>query len=1103
MLLALVLGVVSCQNEPEGLDVVVGGEQEVMLNVSLPESTRGTSAQGFDFTNFAANDNLDLRFILEIRYQNGNETKVVRDVKTSETTSATFPVRLAPKRVYTFTVWADLVKQGPEGYEAADLFYDTTSLQDITLKTVEDEDIRDIVELRDAYTHTDTFNFTEDRERLNMTLVRPFAKVRVVATDLDKVTKFGIIPDNAAVVYTSDIHNSFNAVTGDVNEDKGKPSFTYNISANDYGEVVENQANDRLTVFADYIFVPTTENIQPTVTFTLNVNAENGLIKSNSFNTAIPVERNKVTSIVGDVLTEGGNVSITINGTLEEKETIKYVDNIVTLQDVINAAENGKQTTIKLGGNVVIDNVTTRAEQQYGLVIPAGKIIVLDLNGKSISQTKKCVATYSMITNNGELTILDSSAAKSGKISFKDSGEGDSNFTWGVYTINNTGNLIVNGGTIENISAQNRPGNIVHMYCAIQQGNSTAVTTINDGVIRTPSYRSVRATNGEVVINGGVFEGQVWMQSDYHHTKLTINGGQFEPKGGDGSSIFITNTNADGTTVKINGGHFMTKIGCSNPTKDDVKGCITGGTFTTVAKENTNEALLANGYGFVEGEDGNYTVASLGYYKDANGNYHITGAKGWLWMADQNDTFFRNKTIYLDNDIDFADVDMRVTRMWTDEYSATFDGQNHTVSNIWMASDYDKNNQALFDGLMTVKNLTVTNAQVYGMSQVGIIGANISGTIENCHVKKSRAYGYVWQVGGIVGLHSWGEIKNCSVEDTKIECFYYGAVGAIAGCMNEMSRNITNCTVKNCQLIKEGTYPEYSDYDSLFGAFAGYIVPDGTYVFSGEIENTTTKVNGVTTDSAVYGEAPSSANISYNGAYFVNSTDSLATAISNGATEFMLTEGIYVIPNSAAGKTLHFIGMGNPANTKIATNNETGSYEGCNYNLSGSTVTFENISINTTSTSYIGYAGLKATYKNCIINGFYCLYDNSTFEDCTFNVSGDNYNIWTWGAPVATFTRCTFNCDGKSVMLYGGANTTLTVNNCTFNDNGGLVDELKAAIEVGNDYNMSYELIVNNTIVNGFAINNKGINTGTTLWANKNSMPQDKLNVVVDGVDVY
>lgn len=112
------------------------------------------------------------------------------------------------------------------------------------------------------------------------------------------------------------------------------------------------------------------------------------------------------------------------------------------------------------------------------------------------------------------------------------------------------------------------------------------------------------------------------------------------------------------------------------------------------------------------------------------------------------------------------------------------------------------------------------------------------------------------------------------------------------------------------------------------------------------------------------------------------------------------------------------------------------------------------------------------------------------------------YNIWTWGAPTATFTDCTFNSDGKAVLLYGQANTKLTIENCVFNDNGGLADK-KAAIEIGNDYNKSYELIVNNTTVNGYEINDKGLNTGTTLWANKNSMGKDKLNVVVDGVDVY
>jgi hypothetical protein len=227
----------------------------------------------------------------------------------------------------------------------------------------------------------------------------------------------------------------------------------------------------------------------------------------------------------------------------------------------------------------------------------------------------------------------------------------------------------------------------------------------------------------------------------------------------------------------------------------------------------------------------------------------------------------------------------------------------------------------------------------------------------------------------------------------------------------------------------------------------------------------------------------------------------ISTAIQDGKTTIALTAGTYVIPAAAKGKTLAFVGTGNPEDVKIATN-QSGSYEGCNYALDGSTVVFENITITTDGKTYTGYARCNGTYKNCVINNTYTLYGNSVFENCTFNVNGDAYNIWTWGAPNATFNNCTFNCDGKSMLLYGQANTKLTMNNCVFNDNGGL-DELKAAIEIGNDYNKSYELIVNKATVNGFAINDKGINTGTTLWANKNSMPQDKLNVVVDGVDVY
>ena len=239
-----------------------------------------------------------------------------------------------------------------------------------------------------------------------------------------------------------------------------------------------------------------------------------------------------------------------------------------------------------------------------------------------------------------------------------------------------------------------------------------------------------------------------------------------------------------------------------------------------------------------------------------------------------------------------------------------------------------------------------------------------------------------------------------------------------------------------------------------------------------------------------------------NGNYIASSNEGITNAISAGATTINLTQGNYVIPSSAQRKTLTFIGTGTPEDVEVAVTKVGTGYENCDYGLDGSTVTFEGITITTNSSTYIGYARCKGTYKNCVINGTYTLYGDSKFERCTFNVSGDVYNIWTWGAPNATFDGCTFNSDGKAMLLYGTENTNLTIENSVFNDKGGLTD-LKAAIEIGNDYDKSYTLVVNNTVVNGYEINDKGINTGTTLWANKNSMGKDKLSVTVDGVKVY
>ena len=169
----------------------------------------------------------------------------------------------------------------------------------------------------------------------------------------------------------------------------------------------------------------------------------------------------------------------------------------------------------------------------------------------------------------------------------------------------------------------------------------------------------------------------------------------------------------------------------------------------------------------------------------------------------------------------------------------------------------------------------------------------------------------------------------------------------------------------------------------------------------------------------------------------------------------------------------------------------------------GSTFTFENVTVQAGEGSYDGIVCDELVYRNCTIKGKLTLYGKATFINCTFdNTMANQYSIWTWGGTDVTFEGCTFNTNGKAILLYGQATaekpTDLVVNNCTFNDrNNGTAG--KAAIEVGNDYNATYTLTVNHATVNGFAA---GKNTGSHLWANKNSMDAAHLTVTIDGTKV-
>ena len=351
--------------------------------------------------------------------------------------------------------------------------------------------------------------------------------------------------------------------------------------------------------------------------------------------------------------------------------------------------------------------------------------------------------------------------------------------------------------------------------------------------------------------------------------------------------------------------------------------------------------------------------------------------------------------------------------------------------------------------------------------------------------KDDHANARAMQIYGYVNM----KVNNCSFNTKKDYTLKYVAQnGNIATFSNNIVNNSENFVELGSSAYPGTNYTANINNNTLGNGVNTHIIANN--------ENQTVNVDG---NVSVIAEGVVK---DANGNYIASSNEGITNAISDGATTINLTQGNYVIPSSAKGKTLTIIGTGTPEDVKVAVTKVGTGGENCDYAFDGSTVTFESITITTNSSTYIGYARCNGTYKNCVINGTYTLYGDSKFENCTFNVSGDVYNIWTWGAPNATFDKCTFNSDGKAMLLYGTENTNLKIENSVFNDKGGLTD-LKAAIEIGNDYGKSYTLVVNNTVVNGYEINDKGINTGTTLWANKNSMGTDKLSVTIDGVKVY
>ena len=858
-LLAVVLCVVSCQTEPEGLDVNVGGEIDAIVNVTIPEAE--TRAAGPDsalgvFNNGVLNGNATMRYILQV-YYNGVPSKE-RLVKYSDDKSVAFEVRLVPERDYQFVVWADVV----DGEDKGDKHYNTENLANIQLnRTWVAMD-----ESRDAFTATKLIEDYNGAMSINMSLKRPFAKLRVVTTDVKALNNLGIEPKTATVTYTVDHYNAFNALLGNaIGDSKNRTIKHENYAIASYGE--NTAAGADMTLFTDYFFA---EN--DVVKFNFEVFDQNGdLIKSNAFNTDINVKRNYLTTIKGNILTDGNNFEVTIedafeNGTNwnpgDDKYDVEVWDGKTLTAPKYNDTEDVYEISAgsQLAWLAAAVSGTLPDTRAVAATSFAGKTFKLtsDINlgenawkpiglgGKhfeGIFDGQGHTITGLMVTERfgGDRFALFCSLAGSAQIKnlvidnayIKYPADGEDCYASAIAgTI--YGNILFENITVKNstITGNNKVGAIF-----AHDGSSTQIT-INNCHVDNCYIASEDLTDGGCV--GGLI--------GYYATGNKNKVNTIKDSSVKNSEIVAINSSNSGKRANS---EFIGSIATKDDMVLNIENCVVENNNFSQTTDGQTPVTYVGVFDtkFIGGDRNEvlkgkivingYETVAQGLSVNEEDEYLVTATEGLEYIAEQvnaGNEEYTDADIVLDGDIDLAQLAAMtrsavVANNWTpigteaNPFKGSFDGNGKTIKNLALVESEAKEGKAFvgFFGYAkdaTIKNVTFENVYInipcldidHSQGHIGAVAGSLEGTstIENVTVK--------------------GDIKVYATQDAN------GAsrVAVIAG-----GNSYGNVTMKNVHVIaNEGSYLIANNNT---GALAGQL--QGKSVFENCSSNIDVTVN--------------------------------------------------------------------------------------------------------------------------------------------------------------------------------------------------------------------------------------------------------------------
>ncbi len=573
---------------------------------------------------------------------------------------------------------------------------------------------------------------------------------------------------------------------------------------------VENYAAVSLNADASSVAEGTVVNIEGGKVIARDENGEPAIAVRNATSTGV-VNISESTEVVGIV-------THPVAAVYYNNTTNSYL--LPTLQAAIDKAIESNAAGVSLLKDIELD---------APLTIPAGKPVVLDLNGKTLSGVDTGTANFGLvnISAGANLTVQGG-----GKLQLS----ATNNRGWNAYSSvisNQRGTLLVKGGVvIEHLGGTDMAYGIDNLT----NGKGTeAVTTIEDATVKS-TYRAVRqflngveATNELYVKNGAVIEGankSVWMQDP--------------------------NKNANPGKLVVEAGAQL---------KGDVYLFVTAGStewpvevsIASAALVDGSEVLTGNvpaGYAVVE-ENGVWSVISGTAVAEGllllNDCYYVSSGEGFKNLATQvlNDGT-KSVVAELANDIDLAGIEWPAVKVAA---ALVLDGKGHIIKNLSTSAveDHGFYSTAMFTSTRkatTIKNLVVENATVTGKGGDNSHGAVLVAcnyaalTISGVTVKNSTISNCDRTGGLLTYLYfTTATVENCVVVGCTINSI--GTAGAILG-MN----NSHDFTMKGCQVVN--TTVSSSEGSNKAGIFIGTWQDAGTLTSEGNTHSGSKAINAGT-----------------------------------------------------------------------------------------------------------------------------------------------------------------------------------------------------------------------------------------------------------------